>query len=483
MKSRLKSNFIYHSLYQILAIISPLITSPYISRILGAEGLGTYSFYYSIAYYFGIFAVLGIANYGNRCIAKAQFKGIGYQSKIFWEILSMQAMTSLLVVVCYFIYVLFIEKQNKGNAFIEFFYILSVSMDISWFYFGIEEFKTTTFRSFITKIIIIASIFLFVKGPDDLNIYTFIMAGGTLLGSLTLWIPIKKYIKPIDIHLDEVKKHFMPNLILFIPVISLALFHYMDKIMLGSISTMEELGYYTNADKLINIPMGLIFGLGTVMSPRIAALSEEGKWGIINNYINKSIIFSMWMGTAICFGIISVSKEFVPLFFGEGYERCIVLLDIFSYVIIIKALSNVFRMQYLIPAGKDKEFNVSVIVAAVVNILFNLLFIPKYGAIGAVLGTLIAESIVLILYVYYSLKKIVITKCILPLIWFIISGIAMRFAVEYLKYVIIVENLFIKFIAEFLVGAIVYSILTGTIILVIDNDFKRNIMSTLKRKK
>lgn len=461
MKSNIKKNFLYQSAYQMLMIISPLITSPYVSRMLGAENLGVYSYGYSMAYYFGIFAVLGVSNYGNRAIAKVKESDLASRNKLFSEIFVMQAITSIFVVACYLLYVYLFAKNYTINAFIELLYVLSVCLDVSWLFFGIEEFKITTIRSFLIRLVTIISIFLFVNRPDDLNTYTFIMAGGNLLASVLLLFYLHKYIKFTYIKFTDVIKHFKPNVVLFIPVVSLALFHYMDKVMLGSYSTMEELGYYTNADKVINIPMGLITGLGTVMLPRISSLSSDKDWKAINNYIANSIILSMWISSAMCFGIMAVVREFVPLFFGPGFEKCADLLLILSPIILIKAWSHVFRMQFLIPLGKDKEFNISVIIAAVINVIFNMAFIPKMGAVGAVIGTIIAESCVAFLYTWYAREEVHIKASIILSILFILSGAIMYIIITAIGSILTIDSYFIALSIKIITGGIVYTTITG----------------------
>ena len=456
----LKKNLIYQSAYQLLMVISPLITSPYIARTLGNEMYGVYSYYYSIAYYFGIFAILGLANYGNRTIAKVKAEGKEQLSKTFLQMLIMQICMLLLVSFVYFVSVPFWGGEYKSNAVIEWMYILSVGLDISWFYFGIEEFKTTTQRSFIVKIGIIACILLFVKNPSDLNKYTIIMAGGMLISSLILWVQLPKYIVFEKVSVNDVTQHIKPNLALFVPVVSLGLFHYTDKIMLGAMSTWQELGYYTNSDKIVNIPMGLINGLGVVMLPRISALSVSKESNKIEKYVNTSIILSLWAGIALCFGIKAIDTDFIPFFFGKGYMRCAELLEWLSVVIIIKAISNVLRTQYLIPMEKDREFNISVIAAAIVNVIFNYILIPIYGAMGAVIGTLVAESIVLILYCHFSKKIIDLKKVVFPGLLFLIAGIIMDIALEFLKNRMSVESLLVRLVIEVCIGGTIYCAIT-----------------------
>lgn len=465
MKS-LKKNLIYQSAYQLLMVISPLITFPYIARTLGNEMYGIYSYYYSIAYYFGIFTILGLANYGNRTIAKVRSAGIEKLSKTFLEMMLMQVGMLILVSIVYFASLPFWGGEYKLTAVIEWLYIISVGFDISWFYFGIEEFKITTQRSFVAKIAIIACILIFVKSPSDLNKYTIIMAGGMLISSLILWIQLPKYIKT-NVCTDNILHHLKPNLVLFVPVLSLVLFNYTDKIMLGAMSTWKELGYYTNSDNMVNVPMGLINGLGVVMLPRISALSVSNNTNKIEKYVNTSIILSLWAGIALCFGIKAINTDFIPFFFGEGYMRCAELLEWLSIVIVIKAISNVLRTQYLIPMEKDREFNISVIIAAIVNVILNYILIPMYGAMGAVIATLVAETIVLILYGMFSKCVIDFGKVFLPGILFIVAGVLMNVVVDIVKDTIMNNSLFVRLVIEVCIGGIIYCILTLAEILLI----------------
>lgn len=485
VKKSVKKNFIYQSAYQILMVISPLITSPYISRVLGAKNLGIYSYYYSIAYFFGIFAILGIGNYGNRSIAKISDDKQDERNKLFCEIAVMQFITSIMSLFFYFGYIIFFPGFYSINATIEVLYVLSVSLDIGWFFFGIEEFKTTTIRSIIIRLITILSIFIFVKESDDLNTYTFIMAGGNLLATLALWACLKSRVNIVKIKMTNVIKHFKPNLLLFVPVISLALYHYMDKIMLGVYSNMEELGYYTNVDKVINIPLGLIAGLGNVMLPRISSLSGNNNWKSINYYIETSIVLSIWMGSAMCFGIMGVAEDFVPIFFGSGFEKCVSLLGILSPVIMLKAWSNVFRMQYLIPLDRDREFNISVIVGAVINIIINRIFIPRIGSIGAVIGTLLAEFCVAVLYTWFARKQVQLKNGIILSIIFIISGVIMYIFLIFLDWIIVSDNHTIMLLFKIIFGCICYSTITFSFMIYIKfKPFMKiffSIMSSIKR--
>lgn len=459
MKKKLGLDIVYQSLYQILMVISPLITSPFIARTLGNEKYGVYSYYYSIAYYFGIFILLGLSNYGSRVIAQNRAEGQERINRIFSELVILQMIMLLFVLLVYFVASFFINNY-KTIYFIEVFYILSVGFDISWLFFGLEEFKLTTVRSFFVKLINVFLILVFIRRPNDLSKYTIIMAGSALCGSLLLWKNISNYVSFEKVRIKSVLRHFKPNIVLFIPVVSLAVFHYTDKIMLGSLSSMSEVGFYSNADKIVNIPLGLINGLGVVMLPKITNLLASGNNKKAILYLNNSIVLSIWGSTALCFGIMSILEDFIPLFFGKGYSRCIELLYDLAVVVIIKSISNVLKTQFLIPNSKDVQFNISVIIAAVINVFFNTILIPRWGAVGAVYGTIIAETIVLIMYIIYSFS-VIDWKYIIPkFIYSLVSGLIMYLFILFVKNRMCFESRIICVFTEVISGAMIYIVIS-----------------------
>lgn len=178
----LKKNFAYQIAYQILTIIFPLITSPYLSRVLGPEGLGEYSYTYSIAYYFSLFILLGVNNYGTREIAKVK-DNKSERTVVFWSIYYVQFIAGIIIVTLY-ILTQMIFRQDSALASIQLLYVLSAVLDINWLFFGLERFKVTVTRNCIVKIITVLSIFIFVHDNGDTTAYAVIMALGFLLSQL-----------------------------------------------------------------------------------------------------------------------------------------------------------------------------------------------------------------------------------------------------------------------------------------------------------
>ena len=413
----LKKNFGYQMIYRILTVITPLITSPYLARTLGVESLGKYSASQAFVNYFVLFAMLGIENYGNRTIAKVQ-DDKSERSKAFWNIYSIQFVAAISSMLVYIVLVnTFILPELKVIYLLQGLWLIDSLLNINWFFWGCEQFKLTVTRNIVIKILSVISILCFVKKPEDLWIYVVIMGLSMVLAEGALWLFLPKYVTYYKIKWSEVSNDIKPILQLFIPVLALSVFHIMDKTMLNMLSDDENSGYYYNADKLINIPLQLITGMSAVMLPRVAnTLHTEGS-GKVMELLSKSAELTLFLTCAIAFGIGAISDSFVPFFFGKGYEPCITLIKVFVPVLVIKALSDFIRTQYLIPTGKDKLYTIAVLGGAVSNVIVNYIMILRCGALGAVIGTLVAEFIVLVIQVIgvnneLPLKEIIGTNLI-----------------------------------------------------------------------
>ena len=449
--SSVKRNFIYNSLYQFLAILIPLITTPYISRVLGADGVGLYSYSYSIAYYFVMIAMLGLNNYGNRTIAMARHDKKKL-SQAFWSIYTLQLLTSILSIGLYLLY-LFLFSNNL-MSWILLIYVISAAFDVNWFFFGLEEFRLTVTRNCIIKILTTIGIFIFIKTKSDVYWYGSIMVLGILISQLMIWPFIKTKVDFYRPSFSDIAIHFKPNLILFIPVIAVSLYKIMDKIMLGAMTNVTQVGLYESSEKVIQIPMALINSLGTVMLPKMSNLVAQGNIKESRKFMSNSILFASFLSTSICFGIMGISKEFVPIFFGEGFDMCIYLLQVLLPSCIFIGFANVIRTQYLIPNQKDKIYISSVLVGAVTNAIINYLLIPRYQAVGAAVGTLVAEASVCILQCLAVKNDLDLKNYISQSIPFLLSGIIMYIILInlYFPSISINGNLIIKI----LIGAFIY---------------------------
>lgn len=386
-----KKNFAYQIIYEVLAIILPLITSPYISRVLGSSGIGVYSYTYTIANYFVLFAAHGIKNYGNREIAKNR-DGKNALNETFSSIFYLHAIISGLSIVAYIIYLIFIcPYEYKMYSTIQSMYILGALIDITWLFNGLEKFKITVTRNAVIKVITTLSVFIFVKNADDVWKYITILAIGSFLSQIYLWLNIKKLVKFTKCTFHMIMQHLPQMALLFIPSIAVSLYNYMDKIMVGAIAGDSQLGFYDNCEKITTTAFSVIGALGTVMLPRMSNMAAKGNEKEQQRLIDSSMQVVLSIAMALMFGILGVSEIFPTVFWGEEFSSCNMILAFLAFIIPIKAFANVLRTQYLIPRSKDKTYTVSLCSGAVVNLIVNYICIPSMGAMGAVIGTIVSE--------------------------------------------------------------------------------------------
>lgn len=450
----IKKNIVYNTIYQILTLIIPLITAPYVSRVIGAGGVGTYSYTLSIQTYFSLFAALGTATYGTREIARNRNDKYK-RSKIFWEIELLTIFTSL---ICLIIWIVFVSQVENYKIY---FAILTLNLfntmfDISWFYGGLEQFKYTIIQNSIFKILGVFLIFLLVKNSGDLIIYISIMSITTLLGTMTMWLYLPKFLIKVNCKELKITKHFKETWIYFVPTIATSIYNVLDKTLLGLITKdQNENGYYEQATKIINMMCTLTFtSLNMVLGSRISYLFTKNNKEEIKEKINISMNYILFMGVGICFGLLSVSDKFVPLFFGEGYEKTIVLIKMLIPIIVIIGISNCLGSQYYNPAGLRSKSAKFIIIGSIINLILNMLLIPKFKSYGATVATIIAETTISILYLKNCNKYFLFSKLVTISWKKIVSGILMFIGIYFINYVKI--NNCILILIQVIIGIFIY---------------------------
>lgn len=449
-----KSNYIYNTINRILRILIAVITTPYITRVLGSDGIGIYSYTYTIASYFVLFILLGLDNYGNREIAKSK-KNIDNLYNTFSEIYSMQLLFGVVVSIAFQVFSFTNNGEYGVYLRIQSIYVFSSIIDVNWALSGLEEFKFTSIRNIIFNFLGLILTLVLVRDRESLVIYALLLPVLAVINNLTGFVYVTKRVKFRICYFDRIKKHIKPNLILFIPIIAVSLYKMMDKIMMGMMVEINQVGFYENAEKVIQIPTLLISSLGTVMLPRMTSLYSSGKNDDASNYMKKSIDAAMIISTSLCFGIMGISQEFVPLYYGEGFSLCATLYLILLPCCIFLAFSNVIRTQYLIPKGKDKTYITAVILGAGVNIIINALLIPKFGAIGAAVGTLIAEITVCITQTISVRKELLIKNYLLRSFSFVTLGMVMFCVIYYMRLGIPV---LLQLVIKVIIGGLIYLI-------------------------
>lgn len=479
MKKSIAKNYIYNLIYQMLTILLPLVTTPYLSRVLGAENIGIYGYTISIVTYFILFGTLGVSMYGQREIAYKQSDKAA-RSKAFWEIIILRTITlSISILLFYLIY-------GRTGEYAVYYRILIIQLvanlfDISWLFQGIEEFDKTVVRNLIVKLLSLVLIFVVIKTPEDLWKYFAIYVGAELLGNMTLWLYLPKYLEKINVKTLEIKKHIKPVITLFVPQIAIQIYTVLDKTMIGKITgDMVEVGYYEQAQKIVKATLTVTTALQTVMNSRIANAYATKNEKEVKECLEKSFNFIWLITVPMVFGLIAVATKFVPWYYGEGFEGVTNILIVTAPILIAMGISGVTGTQYLVQIGKQKEFTISVICGAITNVIFNIILIHFFNGVGAAMASVIAEIVIALVQLKYFKDQFKITEILKLGTKCVISGIVMFIFVKLLTDILPIS--IINTIIEVIVGGIIYIIMLIILKYSFLTDIYNQIIGGIKNK-
>lgn len=383
-------NYAYNLSYQLLVIILPIITTPYVTRVFSSDDLGTYGYFNSIVTYFILLATLGIANYGTKVIS-------GHRKEIeknFWGIYTLQLGATVLSLTLYGLLCLTLLIMQNPVAYILGLSLVSKGLDISWLFQGLEDFRKITVRNITVKLVGVISIFLFVKSADDLYLYVFLLTIFELLGQLSMWLPAREFIGRPHFDLEYAKHHLKPVILLFLPQVAISLYVTLDRTMLGALASTKDVGIYDQALKLVNILLTLVTSLGSVMLPRVANLLATGDHRAVNKMHELSFLIYNLVIFPIIAGMLIVNGDFVQFFLGKDFQDARFAIAIMIFRMFFIGWTNIMGIQILIPHNKNKEFMISTTVPAIISVGLNLLFLPKFGYIGAAIVSVLTEAFV-----------------------------------------------------------------------------------------
>lgn len=386
---RVVKNYLYNVGYQVLAIIVPLITSYYVSRVLSPDGVGANAFTNSIIQYFMLLANIGIGYYGNREIAYVR-ENRQAMAKTFWEI---QIVKTIMTILSYlaFITFMFFYQGNQLYMWAQSINLIAVAFDISWLYEGIEDFRRTVLRNTFVKIVSMVAIFVFIKSSSDVALYIAILAISTFLGNLTLWPHTFKMLPGVNLASLKPLRHFNPTIAMFIPQIATQLYVQLNRTMLGLMVDQKASGFYQYSDNLVKLILAFVTATGTVMLPHVANAFAKHDMKKVHEMLYKSFDFVSALAYPMMFGIAGVSLTLAPLYYSAKYAPVGPAMLIESIVILMIGWSNVIGTQYLLPVNRVKDFTTSVTIGAVVNIILNFPFISLWGLNGAMWATVLSE--------------------------------------------------------------------------------------------
>lgn len=401
----IKLNFIMNAILQISAFIFPLITFPYVSRILGPSGTGNVSFATSIVTYFALFAQLGIPTYGIRATARVR-DDKKLLSKTVQEIFIINAVMCVLAYFVFFVVLNLVPKMYNDKVL---FIIISStilfnSVGMDWLYKGLEKYTYITFVSIIFKFIALILMFVCVHHKNDYVIYGAISIFAASASNICNLVNIHKliYIKPIFNY--EFTKHFRPIMIFFAMSCATTIYTNLDTVMLGFMKDNVEVGYYNAAIKIKNVLLGVVTSLGTVLLPRASYYIENNMYSEFKRIAGKALNFVVLISFPLCLYFILFAKEGVLFLSGDAYTEAILPMQILMPTLIFIGLTNIMGIQMLIPLGREKVVLYSEIAGAIVDLVINTILIPIMASSGAAIGTLVAEMVVWLVQ-YIALKE------------------------------------------------------------------------------
>ena len=427
-KASLKTNTIYNIVYQVVCMIVPLFTAPYVSRVLGAEGVGNISYTQAICAYFNLIASLGTGTYAQRLIA-SKSRNRDEMSREFWNIIFLKLTLAIIGMSAYTGFSILWGNNYRLLLLVQLVDLSTNAVDIVWLYQGLENFKKTVTRQIVVKIAGALGVFLFVKSADDTYIYLLCYSVPNVLGLIALWPGVQKYIGPLKFEQLHPLKHLKGAFGIFVPYIAALLFSYVDKLMLGSmLSGNTQTGYYEQGLKFVSLAIGMVNALSIVLVPRIANLYSAGMINDVKKYVAKSLQTIFAIGSLISVGLFVVSSNLVPWYFGNQFYYSITVTKILSLLVILKGINSILGSGFLIATFQQGKYSIAISAAAIVNITLNAFFIPNYGANGAASASVMSEFCLTVLLITMA-HKIISSKTILISVWKYLVAAAIDLAV------------------------------------------------------
>lgn len=455
MGKSIKINFIFNLINTVTGLLFPLITFPYVSRILLPEGIGIINFYQSIIQYIVLLSSLGIPMYAIRETAK--FRDDKRKCSVTaLEILSLHFILTFIGYVAVFILCCTVSEV-KDN--IPLFLILSAQLFFTvigceWFYQGVEDFKYITLRSIIVRTVSVIFLFVFVKSREDILLYGVYCVAGIYAGNVFNFFRLRKY---LDMSvMKEIKpfRHFKPAFKIFILTVVVSLYLNLNSVMLGFIAGTESVGYFTAATRITQLMLGLTTALGTVMLPRLSNLVANKNFTEFNRLANISTKFIFALTLPLSVAVIMLADNLILLLSGNAYEEAILTLKIISFITFSIGLAGVLGTQILYPLGKETIVIKSSAIGAVINIIFNFILMPKFSHNGAAVATLLTETGVTIAMLCLGKKYIPIKWKDKELINYITGTLIMMIGIYLVS--LLKLNIVLELIISFIVGSTFY---------------------------
>lgn len=455
--NKITKNYIYNLLYQLFVLIVPIVTAPYLARVLGPESQGISSYVVSISNIISTITLLGIYNYGNRQIAYER-DNKEKMSQVFWEIMALRGILCIMGSVVYFVISLLL-KDYSIYFLVYYVWMLAVYIDCTWIYVGVEDMKPAVIKNFISKLLTVIGIFMFINKSTDIVKYLFLLGLSVLIANILSYSQLKKYVNRPYVKFENLIVHLKGSIKLFLPTMATLIYLQVDKVMLEVFTgNISQVAFYDNAEKIVTIPLTFITVLSTVMMPRIANEHVKGNYENVRRYLTKAGEISLYLALPMTFGLICVSSKFVPWYLGSQYNPVITGIIIISPIVICNSLEGISGKQYFTATNQTNILSKSYTITAVMNILINIILIPKCGFIGAAIATLISSITCISIQFYYLNKQISMITLIPKAIKYFIFAIVMYTIVYTCSYKMNANP--ITTIIQILIGGGVYFVIS-----------------------
>ncbi|MBC1373827.1 oligosaccharide flippase family protein [Listeria booriae] len=397
----MKKNYLYVLFYQFIIVVTPLFTTPYVSRVLGATNIGIDAYANSVVQIFLVFILLNVGVYGRKQVAEAENRHA--LKTTFAGIYLMQCLCGVLVGSFYIVFVWLVGSYQLIFMLYGLM-LLAYALDISWFFIGREQVKRIMMRNTVVRLLSIACIFLFVNDASDLWLYVLINCGALLVGQLVTWSALLADLGRIRFSFRMMKKHVGPMLLLsVIPCVSL-LYTAVNKVILGNTAGATEVGYYNQAFKIYTICMGFVSALSTVIVPRMAMHYKKGNQVKFKQFVNFSIRYVSISTIPLTFGLIGIASTFVPLFLGEAFLPATTNVMLFAPCLFLAGIADVLGLQILLITNQSRKYTMSIIIGSIVSFLVNLLVVKAWASAGTVASFLVANLVIVIVQLYFARK-------------------------------------------------------------------------------
>lgn len=459
---KLVKNYIYNVLYQILVFVAPLVMAPYLTRALGAERLGISNYVLTIATAFGTVGLLGTQNYAIREIAYAKDSPVKLE-KTFYEILELRLVLGLLTLLVYAFYIRLASYPYL--MLIMTIYVVAWFIDPCWFFIGMEDMGKAVARNFFAKAANIIGIFVLVKSQEDYVKYIWLLSSMTFIASFLTIPQLWKYfnIHFVKVSFSRLIFHAKRSLELFWPQMAILVYLSADKILLEYFISPASVAYYDQAEKIIKIPLSFITVLSTVMMPRLANQFASHNVDNIKEYLSKTIQFSSMLAFPMMLGIMGIASNLIPWFLGKEFSPVIPVIWALAPLVIFASMVGISGDQYLVATGQTQVLTLSYVIAALINILVNIVLIPQYAEVGAAVATICAYGVILIIQYKVLLQRISLLNSLLSSCKYLWKSLPMLLLVLYLAKVMPATHT--TTLIQILAGGLLYGI-----VLIISKD-------------